>query len=188
MSARGALAAALLAAAWLAVWQAELIRVDRGAAPRPLERLEMRRGPVRLDVALAAVPIGLERLRARDGVLLVHYWAPWERDGLAQAVALDSLRRVPGMEQVRVAVVCFDPFPSVARYIARHRLRLLVLLDGPGALRRTLPCPSLPYSYVIDRDGSLVVAQAGAVDWLAPTTRALLMSLVGDGNRERPPA
>jgi hypothetical protein len=60
------------------------------------------------------------------------------------------------------------------------RLRLPVLLDTRRALADRLPCPSIPYTYVIDRDGRIAVAQAGEVDWLAPATREALESLLGE--------
>jgi hypothetical protein len=84
------------------------------------------------------------------------------------------------MEGLRVALVCSDPFPSVARYVGRHRLRLLVLLDGQHELRRMLPCPALPYTYVVDRAGRIAVAQEGEVDWLGPATRATLTWLLAE--------
>jgi hypothetical protein len=82
------------------------------------------------------------------------------------------------MGEVRVVVACFDPFPSVARFVARRRLRLQVVIDGERHLARALPCPSVPYTYVLDAAGRIAVAQPGEVDWLAPGTRAVLRRLV----------
>ena len=67
---------------------------------------------------------------------------------------------------------------------ARQRLRLSVLIDGHGALRNALPCPSVPYTYVLDVRGRIAVSQPGEVDWLAPETRAGLERLLA----ERPEA
>ena len=131
-----------------------------------------------IDVMLPAVPVGSERLATGEGPLLLHYWAPWERHGRDQVARLDSLRRLPGLERLRVVVVCFDPFPSVARFVARERLRLSVLLDHRRELRHALPCPSVPYTYVLDREGRIEVEQAGEVDWLAPATIELLRDLI----------
>jgi hypothetical protein len=122
----------------------------------------------------------MQRVRGGGQVLLVHCWAPWQRHSREQARALDSLRREPDLEGLRVVVVCSDPFPSVARYVARQRLRLAVLLDGPGELRRTLPCPSIPYTYVIDGRGRIAVAQAGEVDWWSDGTRRTLRALLAE--------
>jgi hypothetical protein len=163
----------------LAIGHSRPFMVGRSGPPRPLAVLAPAARPARdFDVVLPAVPLGAARVRAGEGVLLVTYWAPWQRHALAQAQALDSLRRVPGMERLDVVVVCAEPYPSVARYVGRQRLRLRVLLDGRQAMRRALPCPSLPYTYVLDGTGRIAVMQSGEVDWLAPATRATLVRLM----------
>lgn len=171
------------------VWRSELFNVARpGDAPLPLAaRPAAERTPVALDLVLPVVPAGMQRVRAGDEVLLIHYWAPWEHHSRDQSRDLDSLRRDPSLEGLRVVIACSDPFPSVARYVARQRLRLPVLLDGPGELRRTLPCPSIPYTYVLDRTGRIAVAQAGEVDWWNPATRVTLRALLAEVSG-RPPS
>lgn len=175
------------------VWRSQLFTVAKpGAHPQPLVLLPAdARRPTPLDVTLSAVPVGTQRLRAGEAPLLVHFWAPWEHHSGAQASALDSLRRTLPPGELQVAVVCFDPYPSVARYLGRMRLRLPVVLDHGRALAAPLPCPSMPYTYVIDARGRIAVAQSGEVDWLAPATRAVLDSLLrepaGEATPEPPP-
>jgi AhpC/TSA family len=158
------------------VWRSQLFTVSRpGQQPLPLTWLEpAARSHANVNVVLPAVPIGMVNLQDGEGPLLIHYWAPWELHGTSQAKSLDSLRRDPALAGLRVVVVCFDPFPSVARFVARNRLRLSVLLDGQHLLRRALPCPSVPFTYVLDRSGRIVIAQPGEIDWLAPATRDAL--------------
>jgi len=161
------------------LWHRELYTVQRpGDAARDLASIA---APLRVaagvDCVLPAVPIGMRRLRADDGAVLVHYWAPWQQGAYADAAMLDSLRRMPGLESVRIVIVCFDPFPSVARYVARRRLTLPVLLDTQGELRARLPCPSLPYTYVLDPTGRVAVRQPGRVDWLSRATRSALQAV-----------
>jgi hypothetical protein len=158
-------------------FRAQLFSVARpGDRAVPLRLLERRAeiAPA-VDVVLPVVPVGLERLRPGNHVLILHYWAPWERDAVHQILALDSLGVLE--PDLRRAVVCFDPFPSVARFVARRRIRSPVLLDAHRELRRSLPCPSIPYTYVLDASGRIAVAQAGEIDWLSPETRALLVRL-----------
>jgi hypothetical protein len=163
----------------LAIWQSHPFVVGRSGPPGPLTLIAPAMRPARqFDVVLPAVPIGAARVRDSDGVLIVHYWAPWQRHARLQAQALDSLRRVPGMERLQVVMVCADPFPSVARFVVRQRLRLRVLIDGRRALREALPCPSMPFTYVIDRAGRIAVRQSGEVDWLAPANRDALLRLM----------
>jgi hypothetical protein len=191
MRPRVAIATLLLVVASSVAVRSQLWTVARpGERPRPLALIaaEARR-PVTLGMALPAVPIGSRRLEAGQGVLLLHYWAPWEQGSRAQAAGLDSLRRLPALQGLTAVVVCFDPFPSVTRFVTRQRLRLSVLIDGRGDLRAALPCPSLPYTYVVDRAGNVAVAQPGDVDWWAPGTLATLTALLAEpmSTRGHPP-
>ncbi len=163
-------------------WRSQLWTVARpGDRPEALRlRAGVDRTAVAIDATLPAVPIGMVHLESGRSVLLIHYWAPWEHAGRSQVALLDSLRQLPEMQGLRVAVVCFDPFPSVARFVARQRLRLNVLIDSRAALRAVLPCPSVPYTYVVDGSGRLAVAQAGEVDWFAAGTRAALAALLAE--------
>lgn len=170
----------LVLLAGFTMWRNQLWLVQKpGVAPQPLAlAAPARRREVAFDVALPAIPEGLARVRSHGAVTVVHYWAPWERDGRAQSAALDSLRKLPDAAGAHVALVTFDPFPSVARYVRRHKLGLPVLLDHQRALVSVLPCPSLPYTYVLDASGRVVVEQAGEVDWLSPETRRVLQGVL----------
>lgn len=182
----GGLVVAVLA---LWTWRSQLFTVGRSAsAPEPLAlRAESRRRAAELDVVLPAVPAGMERVRGAGGVLVIHYWAPWTRHAREQAAALDSLRRLEALAGLRVVLVCFDPFPSVARYVARHRLRLEVLLDVRHEMRRSLPCPSVPFTYVFDSRGRVAVEQAGEIDWLGARSRTALHDLLAEPRGPEPP-
>jgi len=176
---------AAVAALGVLAWQSQLVRVDLEAAPRPLVLLpESARTACSCDVVLPVVPVGMTRVSSGGSPLLIHYWAPWERNGREQAAALDSLVRTLGATDLRVMLVTSDPFPSVARFVLRHRLKLPVLLDGPGHLRARIPRPRLPHTVAIDRAGREAVVQSGQVDWLAPETRQVLEALIGDPSRD----
>ena len=157
------------------LWRSQLIGLAPSTAPRALTLLApAARIPQACDVVLPAAPVGMVPLRSGHTPLLIHYWAPWERHGRAQAAGLDSLARTLRDTDLRIVLVSFDPFPSVARFVARQRLRLRVVLDGPGELRAQVPCPRIPHTVLIDRAGRAAAIQSGEIDWLAPATRAAL--------------
>ncbi len=170
----------VLASLGLAVWKAELFTVARpGDRPLPLVATAASATPRAFDVSLPVVPVGIERVTPGEQALLVHYWAPWERHGRAQILALDSLAATLPPGRVRVVVVCFDPFPSVARFVARARVRSTVLLDLRRELQAELPCPSIPYTWLLDARGHVRAQQAGEIEWQSPATRALLLEVAG---------
>lgn len=176
----------LITVAAFALWRSQLFIVTRpGAVPLPLRNIAVaERKPARFDAVLPVVPVGAERLSPGEQTLIVHYWAPWERHAAAQIAGLDSLaalersRSPADQARLRIAVVCFDPFPSLARYVARQRIRVPVLLDTRRALSKSLPCPSVPYTYVIDSSGRIAAAQGGEVEWLGQATLVSLDSLL----------
>lgn len=166
----------------LVLWKSQLFLVARpGDRPMPLRLIAAAvRTHAQLDVLLPLVPMGELRLTPGGTPLVVEYWAPWVRHAALQATGLDSLLRLYGATRgaaPRAVLACFDPFPSVSRYVARLRLSVPVVLDHGRELAGALPCPSLPYTYVIDASGRIAVAQPGEVDWLAPATRAVLDSI-----------
>jgi hypothetical protein len=169
----------------LVLWKSQLFLVARpGDRAMPLRLIAAAaRTPARLDVLLPLVPMGELRLAPGATPLVVEYWAPWVRHAALQATGLDSLLRLYGARgdtAPRAVLACFDPFPSVSRYVARMRLSVPVVLDHGRELAGALPCPSLPYTYVIDASGRIAVAQPGEVDWLAPATRAVLDSIAAE--------
>ena len=168
----------------LVLWKSQLFLVARpGDRALPLSTVPKgQRQVARFDALLPLVPIGEMKLDSGGSPLVVEYWAPWLKHAAQQATDLDSLLRLASASgtPLRAALVCFDPFPSVTRYVARMRLRVPVVLDHERVLARVLPCPSMPYTYVIDRSARVAVAQAGEVGWLAPETRALLDSIVAE--------
>lgn len=173
---------AVLAAVGAMFWRSELFTVQKsGASPAPIALIARAdRDMVAFDVSLPVVPVGVQHLTPGGGVQILQYWAPWMRHSGPQATGLDSLRRLLPPGAVRVAVICFDPFPSVSRYVARMRLRLPVLLDQRRRLAAQLPAPSIPFTYVLDAEGRVAARQAGEVDWLSAATRAAIDSLIAE--------
>jgi len=50
-----------------------------------------------------------------------------------------------------------------------------VLLDHHRQLQAVLPCPSIPYTWLLGADGRVLVSQPGEVEWLSAETRDLLL-------------
>lgn len=182
MSRRAMLVLGVILALAVFTWHSQLFTVSApGVGSAPLRSIATHeRVSWTGDVVLPVIPVGMQRLSPFEGVMVIHYWAPWEQGSLEQAAQLDSLRHVETLAGLRVWLVTFDPFPSVARYIGRNRLSVPVLLDGQRELRKVLPCPSIPFTYVIDAYGRIAVEQRGRVDWHAPETRAVLAELMDD--------
>ena len=177
---RRRLLAGVVAIAIVLAWRQQLQPVTAGPR-RPLVAIApAARVLAEIDLVLPAVPAGLVHVHPAEAVTVISYWAPWVRGGRDHAHDLDSLRQQAEFGSLHAVLVCFDPMPSVTRYVTRNRLRLSVLLDPSRSLTRRLPCPRIPFTYILDRTGRIAVAQAGTVDWWAPQSRAVLRSLLAE--------
>lgn len=110
-------------------------------------------------------PQALSQWRGR--VVVLNFWASWCapcREEMPDFVALRTQHRSRGIEFVGIAV---DNSARVAQFLQRQPVNYPILI-GEGAahnLARQLGNPSgaLPYTIVLDRDGSIVFAQLGRV-------------------------
>lgn len=99
----------------------------------------------------------------RGEVVVLHFWASWCgpcRKELPQIQALHlELARTGG----RVVAVSIDSDRrNAAAFAAQHAPSLPIYHDVPDGLARTLDLPALPYTVVLDRDGSVKWAGGGA--------------------------
>lgn len=109
---------------------------------------------------LAAFDGGKTRLSAlRGDVVVVNFWATWCapcRKELALFDRWNSEWKGQG-QGARVVAISIDTDAKKARRFAEDmKLSLTVLHDGPEGLARSLDLPSVPCTFLLDRDGNVV--------------------------------
>ena len=141
--------------------------------PRPADL-----GPADFRWVLRTLDDRVVQLEAfRGQVLFVNLWATWcppctEELASIQALA-DSLAGEPGVAFLAVSPERRGP---VERFVARRGLTVPVYLEGtrmPGAYGLR----ALPTTFVIDRQGRIVLAHRGAAHWDTARMRAFLREL-----------
>lgn len=109
-------------------------------------------------------------------VLLINFWASWCPPCVAEMPSLDKLYEEYG-NNARFLFVARDQKDKVIAYMEKNNYHFPVYFETgltPVGLYNT----GLPTTFILDKDGKIVVAHTGAADWYAEDTRDLLDSLL----------
>ncbi len=120
----------------------------------------------------------------RDSVVFLNFWATWCAPCRTEMPAMqrlhDSLAGTPGFAVV--AVNLQEQAAVVEQFVQELGLTFPVLLDSDGSTAATYGARTLPMSYVIDKDGSILARAIGIRSWDDPAYTRLFAALAG---RER---
>lgn len=107
----------------------------------------------------------------RGKVVVVNFWASWCPPCSRELPSLELLNDKVGPGGVVVlGVNAGEPSGTVAAFTARFKppLRFPLLLDETGSVMREWQIRVLPTTYVLDRDGRMVLRALGGRDFSRP--------------------
>ncbi len=123
----------------------------------------------RIAAALAAQPLhrlgggSLSWASLRGEVVVLHFWASWCGPCRTELPAIQALHLELARTGGRVVAVSIDSDRRNAEdFAARYAPNLPLYHDAPEGLAHALDLPALPYTVVLDRDGSVMWAGGGA--------------------------
>jgi len=101
----------------------------------------------------------------RGKAVVVNFWASWCQPCKEEAPFLEGIWRDHGSRGLVVVGLDSKDFRADARRFAdRFGLTFPLVYDGPGDLTSSYGVTGFPETFVIDREGRVVEAFAGAVD------------------------
>lgn len=114
--------------------------------------------------------------RFGDTVVLVNFWATWCPPCIAEMPSLQELYTSYG-DRVTFLFVTSETPEVVAAFMQKHDYDLPVYfpVDAPPPELRS---NSIPATYLISIDGSIVIDKTGAAQWNSPSVRSLLDDLI----------
>ncbi|MDP6711319.1 MAG: TlpA disulfide reductase family protein [Nitrospinaceae bacterium] len=112
----------------------------------------------------------LEKYRGQ--VVVLNFWATWCAPCRVEMPSFENLYRRYRSEGMTVLAVTIDKNASVQikSFVNEYELSFPVLLDAKGEVERLYPSVTIPFTYVIDREGRVVARVDGAKNWESEET------------------
>ncbi|VAW12453.1 thiol:disulfide interchange protein tlpA [hydrothermal vent metagenome] len=116
--------------------------------------------------------------RSMGKVVFINFWASWRLQCEAELKGIQTLYDTYG-DRVDFYIVTNEERPPVEKYMARTGFTFPVtyLIIGKPAPLETQPVPS---SYIIDKNGMVVIRTNGIKDWDNKTVQDLLDRLIAE--------
>ncbi len=105
-------------------------------------------------------------------VIIVNFWATWCAPCVKEMPSFESLYRRYRSQGLTLLAVSLDKGDSskVQEFVDKHKLSFPVLLDTDGVAEKLYPSFTIPFTYVINKQGRVAARVDGAKDWESPET------------------
>ncbi|PIQ98032.1 MAG: thiol-disulfide oxidoreductase ResA [Nitrospinae bacterium CG11_big_fil_rev_8_21_14_0_20_56_8] len=105
-------------------------------------------------------------------VVVVNFWATWCAPCRVEMPSFESLYRRYRSEDLTVLAISIDKNhdEAIRDFVNQYNLSFPVLLDTEGQAERLYPSQTIPFTYVIGRDGRVVARVDGAKNWESAET------------------
>ena len=116
----------------------------------------------------------------RGEVLVINAWATWCAPCVAELDAFQRLRDSLDDVDVRFLFVSAEDPEHVRQFLRRYGHRDLPAVVEGEPMPDAFGLRALPTTWIVDREGRIVLRHRGAADWDSDQVRALLRALAAD--------
>ncbi len=105
-------------------------------------------------------------------VIVVNFWATWCAPCVEEMPSFETLYRRFRAQGLTVLAISLDKDGSekIQEFVDKHKLSFPILLDAEGVAEKLYPSFTIPFTYVIDKQGRVAARIDGAKDWASPET------------------
>lgn len=163
------------------LWEGAEAQLLHPGAPASLAGPSAGIDPPRVDYDWVIRPLGeapttLGEYRGR--VLFVNAWASWCVPCVREMAGIERLARALSDTDVAFLLVAVEGERAVRRHLRRHPMALPVFLEEER-FPPAFGVRGIPMSWIVDREGRIVLHRFGAAAWDSPAVEAFLRELSG---------
>jgi peroxiredoxin len=117
----------------------------------------------------------------RGKVVLVNFWATWCAPCREEMPSMASLLQQIDADQLKIlALSVDDSWAPVDEFLRRSSITLPVYPDFDRKISTRYGTFKFPETYIVDRNGEVVLKVIGPTDWTAPAMVAYLHKLLAE--------
>jgi peroxiredoxin len=153
-----------------------ILRVQRSSPENPqpkANQFKSQEGYMAPRFSLRNLKGNMEGLDDHLGkVIVVNFWATWCVPCVKEMPSFENLYRRYRSQGLTLLAVSLDKGDStkVQEFADKHKLSFPILLDTKGVAEKLYPSFSIPFTYVIDKQGRVVARVDGAKNWESSET------------------
>ena len=138
-----------------------------------------------LDFSLSTTDGKLVSLsQYRGKVVFLNFWATWCppcRDEMPSMEALYQQFHERGLEIIACDIM--ERPDTVEKFMKSNKLTFPAVLDTSGKVSSQYGVQGVPATFIIDRDGKIILSLVGGIDWSTPSIVAAFSALLDNRGR-----
>ena len=173
-----------------AIFSSCTAKAQSAAAPEDLTKVFADAGLRLLKERIAArdftLPLaqteGTQSLSGLKGkVVFLNFWATWCGPCRSEMPSMEALyNRFKDKGFVIFAVNSGEGRDEVVSFMKNNNLTFPAALDSDGKVNGSYGIQAIPTTFLIDREGNIILRLVGSIDWNTPKVQAAMEKLLGE--------